>query len=156
MSTTRRWGGCRTGRRGTGQANLAKATRRNSAEKSTIWWPGKTRVRGSCAPRQVARGDSGLCPACAKETFTKQVTAAGFQLKGSGWYVTDFKGGDNKPGAAKDEPAKEGDTKAAPAEGAPANPATAPAAPASATPAPTPPAAAPAPSAAPAGGAPSK
>jgi putative FmdB family regulatory protein len=33
------------------------------------------------------------CPACGAETFTKQVTAAGFQLKGSGWYVTDFRGG---------------------------------------------------------------
>ncbi len=33
------------------------------------------------------------CPTCAKPTFKKQVTAAGFQLKGSGWYVTDFKGG---------------------------------------------------------------
>jgi putative FmdB family regulatory protein len=34
-----------------------------------------------------------VCPACGAETFSKQVTAAGFQLKGSGWYVTDFKGG---------------------------------------------------------------
>ena len=33
------------------------------------------------------------CPACGAESFTKQVTAAGFQLKGSGWYATDFKGG---------------------------------------------------------------
>ena len=33
------------------------------------------------------------CPACHAETFSKQVTAAGFQLKGSGWYVTDFRGG---------------------------------------------------------------
>jgi putative FmdB family regulatory protein len=33
------------------------------------------------------------CPACAAPTFAKQVTAAGFQLKGSGWYVTDFRGG---------------------------------------------------------------
>ncbi|WP_418319179.1 FmdB family zinc ribbon protein [Piscinibacter sakaiensis] len=32
------------------------------------------------------------CPACGAETFSKQVTAAGFQLKGSGWYVTDFRG----------------------------------------------------------------
>ena len=32
------------------------------------------------------------CPACGAESFTKQVTAAGFQLKGSGWYATDFKG----------------------------------------------------------------
>lgn len=33
------------------------------------------------------------CPSCGKSTFTKQLTAAGFQLKGSGWYATDFKGG---------------------------------------------------------------
>jgi len=33
------------------------------------------------------------CPACGKSTFSKQLTAAGFQLKGSGWYATDFKGG---------------------------------------------------------------
>jgi putative FmdB family regulatory protein len=33
------------------------------------------------------------CPACGAESFKKQVTAAGFQLKGSGWYVTDFRGG---------------------------------------------------------------
>lgn len=34
-----------------------------------------------------------VCPQCGKAEFRKQVTAAGFQLKGSGWYVTDFKGG---------------------------------------------------------------
>jgi len=33
------------------------------------------------------------CPACHAEAFQKQITAAGFQLKGSGWYATDFKGG---------------------------------------------------------------
>jgi putative FmdB family regulatory protein len=33
------------------------------------------------------------CPACGAAAFAKQLTAAGFQLKGSGWYVTDFKGG---------------------------------------------------------------
>jgi len=33
------------------------------------------------------------CPACGAEAYSKQVTAAGFQLKGSGWYVTDFRGG---------------------------------------------------------------
>lgn len=33
------------------------------------------------------------CPACHASTFRKQITAAGFQLKGSGWYVTDFRGG---------------------------------------------------------------
>jgi len=41
------------------------------------------------------------CPACGEETYSKQVTAAGFQLKGSGWYATDFKGASRKP-AAKD------------------------------------------------------
>jgi putative FmdB family regulatory protein len=33
------------------------------------------------------------CPTCGKPSFKKQLTAAGFQLKGSGWYATDFKGG---------------------------------------------------------------
>ena len=32
------------------------------------------------------------CPACGQATFSKQLTAAGFQLKGSGWYATDFRG----------------------------------------------------------------
>ncbi len=36
-----------------------------------------------------------VCPACGAPTFAKQVTAAGFQLKGSGWYATDFKGGNS-------------------------------------------------------------
>ncbi|PZP34362.1 MAG: FmdB family transcriptional regulator [Roseateles depolymerans] len=49
------------------------------------------------------------CPACGAETFSKQVTAAGFQLKGSGWYVTDFRGGSG--GSA-------GSTGSAPASGA--------------------------------------
>nr|WP_269839053.1 FmdB family zinc ribbon protein [Paucibacter sp. M5-1]MCZ7881302.1 zinc ribbon domain-containing protein [Paucibacter sp. M5-1] len=38
-----------------------------------------------------------VCPACGAESFSKQVTAAGFQLKGSGWYATDFKGGAAAP-----------------------------------------------------------
>lgn len=41
------------------------------------------------------------CPECGKETYTKQLTAAGFQLKGNGWYATDFKEGGSK--AAKTE-----------------------------------------------------
>ncbi len=40
------------------------------------------------------------CPACGAESFQKQITAAGFQLKGSGWYATDFKGGGTAPAAA--------------------------------------------------------
>ncbi|MGV8899074.1 MAG: FmdB family zinc ribbon protein [Burkholderiaceae bacterium] len=39
------------------------------------------------------------CPSCGKSSFKKQVTAASFQLKGSGWYVTDFRGGDKGAGA---------------------------------------------------------
>jgi putative FmdB family regulatory protein len=36
------------------------------------------------------------CPACGKPDVRKQLSAAGFQLKGSGWYATDFKGGSKK------------------------------------------------------------
>ncbi len=40
------------------------------------------------------------CPACGQPSFSKQLTAAGFQLKGSGWYVTDFRGGSGGTAAA--------------------------------------------------------
>ena len=40
------------------------------------------------------------CPACGAATFKKQLTAAGFQLKGSGWYVTDFRNGGSGAAAA--------------------------------------------------------
>lgn len=40
------------------------------------------------------------CLSCGAESFKKQVTAAGFQLKGTGWYVTDFRGGSNGGGSA--------------------------------------------------------
>ena len=87
-----------------------------------------------------------VCPACGESTFVKQVTAAGFQLKGSGWYVTDFKGdssakpasGEPTDGSAKPDAAK-------PDAAAPA-PAAASATKADAAPAPAP---APAPAAAP-------
>lgn len=47
------------------------------------------------------------CPACGADSFSKQLTAAGFQLKGSGWYATDFKGGSTaaKPADAKSDTA---------------------------------------------------
>ena len=79
-----------------------------------------------------------VCPHCGAGEFQKQVTAAGFQLKGSGWYVTDFRGGGN--GASAPASAD------APASAAPAPAGTPAAAPAS-TPAP---AAAPAPAPGPA------
>jgi putative FmdB family regulatory protein len=53
------------------------------------------------------------CPECGKASFNKMVTAAGFQLKGTGWYATDFKNSGAKP-------AKKGDDK--PAEEQPKKP----------------------------------
>jgi len=58
-----------------------------------------------------------VCPACGAAAFAKQVTAAGFQLKGSGWYATDFRGGSNGAAAPNDaaksgESAKTGESKA--------------------------------------------
>ncbi|BDI08152.1 FmdB family zinc ribbon protein [Sphaerotilus microaerophilus] len=58
------------------------------------------------------------CPACAAEAFTKQVTAAGFQLKGSGWYATDFKGGGSSSAAPAPSTPAESPTAAAPAAAA--------------------------------------
>ena len=103
--------------------------------------------------RKISDPPLNVCPACGAATFVKQVTAAGFQLKGSGWYVTDFRG-DKKAGKSGDadappsSDAKPADGAAAPANGkdaakggtatseaaAPA-PAAAPAAPTSTTPA---------------------
>lgn len=73
-----------------------------------------------------------LCPACGASTFAKQLTAAGFQLKGSGWYATDFRGGAT-PAAPEKADAKPADADSA-AAAAPATataPAAAPASPAS-------------------------
>ncbi|HYF19604.1 MAG TPA: FmdB family zinc ribbon protein [Ramlibacter sp.] len=58
---------------------------------------------GSCGHakdvlQKVSDAPLTTCPACGAESFSKQITAAGFQLKGSGWYVTDFR---NNGGAAK-------------------------------------------------------
>ena len=74
-----------------------------------------------------------VCPACSAPAFSKQVTAAGFQLKGSGWYVTDFREGQGrKPEAAAPAPGEA--APAAPAPTGEAAPAAAPA-PASSAPA---------------------
>ncbi|MES2415501.1 MAG: FmdB family zinc ribbon protein [Pseudomonadota bacterium] len=82
-----------------------------------------------------------VCPNCGAPAFTKQLTAAGFQLKGSGWYVTDFRGGSAAGAAA---PSGQGEAASAgTAKAADSSPAGAPAA-APSTPAPAP-AAAPAP-----------
>lgn len=54
------------------------------------------------------------CPACGQETYAKAVTAAGFQLKGTGWYATDFKGSNSAAAA----PAKKETPPPAPAANA--------------------------------------
>jgi putative FmdB family regulatory protein len=50
------------------------------------------------------------CPACGKPALQKQLSAAGFQLKGSGWYATDFKGSGKKPVEKKAEAKTEAKT----------------------------------------------
>jgi putative FmdB family regulatory protein len=57
------------------------------------------------------------CPACGASNFNKRLTAPGFQLKGSGWYVTDFRGGATAAPTASD-------SAAAPAPSAPTPPST--------------------------------
>lgn len=44
-----------------------------------------------------------VCPECGQSTYAKQVTAAGFQLKGSGWYVTDFRNNGTSGGTAQSD-----------------------------------------------------
>lgn len=87
--------------------------------------------------QKVSEAPLTACPSCGKATFRKLMSAAGFQLKGSGWYATDFKGS-GKPAAAKVEPQGEAkaesrseakpEAKAEPKTDAKAEPAKAPAA----------------------------
>jgi len=60
---------------------------------------------GSCGHakdvlQKVSDAPLTVCPSCGADAFSKQITAAGFQLKGSGWYATDFRGGSNAAPAA--------------------------------------------------------
>jgi len=66
------------------------------------------------------------CLSCGKPSFKKQVTAAGFQLKGTGWYVTDFRGG-NAPATGTAAGTAGATTTAAAESAAPAAEAPAPA-----------------------------
>ena len=65
--------------------------------------------------QKVSDAPLSVCPQCGEASFRKQVTAAGFQLKGSGWYVTDFRNNNGgaapakKDGADAPAAAKEGD-----------------------------------------------
>lgn len=55
------------------------------------------------------------CPSCGAETFSRQVSAPAFQLKGTGWYVTDFR--DNGKGDKKDTKPADADASGAAKEG---------------------------------------
>lgn len=65
---------------------------------------------GSCGHakdvlQKVSDAPLTACPACGADSFSKQLTAAGFQLKGSGWYVTDFRGNSGASAPAADKAA---------------------------------------------------
>ena len=60
------------------------------------------------------------CPACASTSYTKLLSAGGFQLKGSGWYATDFKGGSSGTPATAAAPACDAGGSACAAAGCPA------------------------------------
>ena len=62
--------------------------------------------------QKVSEAPLTKCPACGKKKYQKQLTAAGFQLKGSGWYASDFKGG-KKETEAKPEAKSETKTETA-------------------------------------------
>jgi putative FmdB family regulatory protein len=72
--------------------------------------------------QKVSERPLAKCPACGKKTYKKMLSAAGFQLKGSGWYATDFKNKAAKPAAKKEEKKAEvsSETKAEPAAKEPA------------------------------------
>lgn len=75
-----------------------------------------------------------VCPSCGAASFAKQVTAAGFRLKGTGWYVTDFR--NEGSGASAKEPSAASDGSAAESPAPAASPAPAPAPAAAPAPAP--------------------
>ena len=55
--------------------------------------------------QKVSEPPMSVCPSCGKPSYKKLLSAAGFQLKGSGWYATDFKGGSTAAPATKTETA---------------------------------------------------
>jgi putative FmdB family regulatory protein len=59
--------------------------------------------------QKVSEAPLTKCPACGKRKYRKLLSAAGFQLKGSGWYATDFKNKSSKPAEKKSEEKKSDD-----------------------------------------------
>jgi putative FmdB family regulatory protein len=52
--------------------------------------------------QKVSDAPVSVCPSCGQSSMTKLISAAGFQLKGSGWYATDFRNNGAKPAAKAD------------------------------------------------------
>lgn len=72
---------------------------------------------GSCGHQQeflqkVSDAPLTVCTACGQSTFAKMLTAAGFHLKGSGWYATDFRNKGSAPAKADAKADAKGDAKA--------------------------------------------
>ena len=64
--------------------------------------------------QKVSDAPLSVCPSCGKPQYRKQLSAAGFQLKGTGWYATDFKGGSKKPAEKKTETKSDSKTESKP------------------------------------------
>ena len=62
--------------------------------------------------QKVSEKPLSKCPACGKKKYRKQLSAAGFQLKGSGWYATDFKSSGKNPDEKKADTKPEAKTEA--------------------------------------------
>ena len=79
---------------------------------------------GSCGHQQeflqkVSDAPRTTCPQCWTPSLSKLLSAAGFQLKGSGWYATDFKSSGSKPAAKPDDSKPSGETKSEEKKAAP-------------------------------------
>ncbi|MGL4234154.1 MAG: FmdB family zinc ribbon protein [Casimicrobium sp.] len=60
--------------------------------------------------QKLADAALSTCPSCGKTNYVKKISAAGFALKGSGWYVTDFRNGSTKSSGDKSTSATESKT----------------------------------------------
>ena len=67
--------------------------------------------------QKLADAPIDICPACGSDQYSKQLSAPQFQLKGGGWYVTDFRDNGNKDGKKSDQPAEGQDSAKGGADG---------------------------------------
>ena len=67
--------------------------------------------------QKLADAPIGICPACGSDQYSKQLSSPQFQLKGGGWYVTDFRDNGNKDGKKSDQPAEGQDSAKSGADG---------------------------------------